>query len=93
MEETADATLTSDDGDGMKEASHAGVCRFAVVNPRKSKQLHGKETGEKRTYSVVLILSNGVTASNDSVTPAPKPAMTVRGPDILPSASDSKALY
>lgn len=37
------------------------------------------------THSVVLMLSVGVTASNDSVTPAPNPAMTVRGPEILPS--------
>jgi hypothetical protein len=39
------------------------------------------------TDRVVLIDSNGVTASRDSVTPAPKPAITVRGPEIFPSAS------
>lgn len=38
-------------------------------------------------YKVVLMLSNGVTASNDSVNPAPKPAITVRGPEIFPLAS------
>lgn len=48
---------------------------------------------DEGAYSVVLILSNGVTASKDSVTPAPKPAITVRGPEILPSASASNALY
>jgi hypothetical protein len=39
------------------------------------------------------MLSNGVTASNDSVAPAPKPAITVAGPDTLPSASASMFLY
>lgn len=39
------------------------------------------------------MLSVGVTASRDSVTPAPKPASTVRGPLSLPSASASKRLY
>jgi hypothetical protein len=39
------------------------------------------------------MLSNGVTASNDSVTPAPKPANTVLGPDNFPSSSTSKFLY
>jgi len=39
------------------------------------------------------MLSVGVTAMRDSVTPAPKPAMTVRGPETLPSASASRVLY
>ena len=39
------------------------------------------------------MLSNGVTANRDSVAPAPKPAMTVRGPDTLPSGSASSDLY
>jgi hypothetical protein len=43
-------------------------------------------------YNCVLILSNGVTAKRDSVTPAPNPAITVRGPDILPFSSSSKDL-
>lgn len=38
------------------------------------------------------MLSVGVTASSDSVTPAPKPARTVRGPDSLPFSSASKLL-
>lgn len=42
---------------------------------------------------MVLMLSVGVTARRDSVTPAPKPASTVRGPDILPSASARSFLY
>ena len=46
-----------------------------------------------RTDSCVLILSNGVTASKLSVIPAPKPAITVPGPDIFPSASDRRLLY
>ena len=44
-------------------------------------------------YRVVLMLSVGVTARRDSVTPAPKPARTVRGPVILPSASARSFLY
>lgn len=47
---------------------------------------------EELAYNVVLILSNGVTASNDSVTPAPKPAMTVRGPEMWPFSSCSMDL-
>jgi hypothetical protein len=46
-----------------------------------------------KTNKVVLILSNGVTASRDSVTPAPNPAITVLGPDIFPFESCSNALY
>ena len=45
------------------------------------------------TDSVVLILSNGVTANKDSVIPAPKPAITVLGPDSLPDSSCSIVLY
>ena len=45
------------------------------------------------TYSCVFILSNGVTASSDSVAPAPNPAITVAGPETLPSASASMFLY
>lgn len=45
------------------------------------------------TNKVVLILSKGVTAKRLSVTPAPKPAITVRGPEIFPSASSSMDLY
>ena len=44
------------------------------------------------TYIWVFMLSNGVTASKDSVAPAPKPAMTVRGPETLPSASARRVL-
>jgi hypothetical protein len=44
-------------------------------------------------HKVVLMLSNGVTASNDSVIPAPKPAITVLGPDMLPVSSCNIALY
>lgn len=45
------------------------------------------------TYSCVLMLSVGVTASRLSVTPAAKPATAARGPDTLPSASASSRLY
>ncbi len=47
----------------------------------------------EETHKVVLILSNGVTANTDSVIPAPKPATTVRGPDILPDSSCRRVLY
>jgi hypothetical protein len=52
-----------------------------------------KENGTRDADSCVLILSNGVTASKDSVAPAPKPAMTFAGPETLPSASASIDLY
>ena len=35
----------------------------------------------------VLMLSKGVTASRDSVMPAPNPAITVLGPEMLPASS------
>ena len=38
------------------------------------------------------MLSNGVTASNDSVIPAPIPAITVLGPEILPASSCKRDL-
>jgi hypothetical protein len=44
-------------------------------------------------YSCVFMLSKGVTARRDSVAPAPKPAITVAGPETLPSASASRFLY
>lgn len=46
-----------------------------------------------KTHNVVFILSNGVTANKDSVIPAPKPAITVLGPDILPNSSCNNVLY
>jgi hypothetical protein len=47
----------------------------------------------RSSTSCVFIDSEGVTASNDSVTPAPNPAATVRGPDICPFSSESICLY
>lgn len=44
-------------------------------------------------HSCVFMLSNGVTASNDSVAPAPNPAITVAGPETFPSASASIFRY
>lgn len=44
-------------------------------------------------HNCVLILSKGVTANRDSVAPAKKPAITVAGPDIVPSALASMDLY
>ena len=91
LEEAPEAALAGYDGNGVEEAAHAGFRGLSVVDSV------GHELdcfGEEREmYNVVLMLSNGVTASNDSVTPAPKPAITVRGPDILPFASCNRALY
>jgi hypothetical protein len=39
------------------------------------------------------MLSNGVTARRDSVTPAPKPAITLAAPVTFPSLSARKDLY
>lgn len=40
----------------------------------------------------VLMDSNGVTANTDSITPAPRPASTVRGPDIRPVCGSERTL-
>lgn len=95
MEEAAEAALAGYDGDGVEEAAHAGGGAFSVVDSVDSLTLYFRKEGkgEREVYNVVLILSNGVTASNDSVTPAPNPAMTVLGPEIFPSASCSMDLY
>lgn len=53
------------------------------MNPRAGR----RQLQMDMTDSCVLMLSNGVTAMRDSVKPAPKPAMTVRGPEILPFSS------
>ena len=45
------------------------------------------------SYNWVFILSKGVTAKSDSVTPAPKPAITFAGPDTLPFLSAKNPLY
>ena len=40
----------------------------------------------------VLMDSNGVTANTDSIMPAPRPASTMRGPDIRPVCGSERAL-
>lgn len=45
------------------------------------------------THSWVFMLSVGVTASKDSVTPAAKPARAARGPLTVPSGSARRRLY
>lgn len=55
-----------------------------IIKHRKAKR--------RLTNSWVLILSKGVTAKSDSVKPAPNPAITVLGPDILPFSSCSNDL-
>lgn len=95
LEEASKAALARNDGHGVEEAAHARFGRFSVVDTTARCQNNGqhKSSEPHNTHSVVLMLSNGVTASSDSVTPAPKPAITVRGPEMLPSASASIFLY
>lgn len=80
----------------MEEASHAWVGGFAVVDSAGGEMLLAFESRtcrfEEETHRVVFMLSKGVTASNDSVIPAPSPAMTVLGPDIWPASSCSRVL-
>jgi hypothetical protein len=81
----------------VEEAAQAGLGGFAVIDAGESGW--GSVTGwvgkgeEEGAHRVVLMLSVGVTARRDSVTPAPKPARTVLGPVILPSASARSLLY
>lgn len=80
----------------MQEAAHTRIRRLAIVD---ASMIDGLSQGAKcwirgqLTYRVVLMLSKGVTASSDSVIPAPNPAITVLGPDILPSSSCNRVLY
>jgi len=91
LEETCDASLAGDNRNCVEEAAHSRVGALAVID---SIAVRTKWQSLKRDlYNVVLILSNGVTANSDSVTPAPKPAMTVLGPEIFPSASCNIDLY
>jgi hypothetical protein len=80
----------------VEEASHAWVNGFAVVDSARRGMLLAYDCRTcgliEEAHSVVLMLSNGVTASNDSVIPAPNPAMTVLGPDIWPASSCSRVL-
>jgi hypothetical protein len=92
LEEPSDASFASDDGDCVKESSHSRVGALAIVDSIAFRYHTVAET-VGITYNVVLILSNGVTASKLSVTPAPNPAITVLGPEIFPSASCNRDLY
>jgi hypothetical protein len=56
LEEAADAALAVDDGDGVQEAAHAGVGRFAVVDAveksvLETRKQRGNEGRERRTES------------------------------------------
>lgn len=96
LEETPDAALSENDGGAVKEAAHPGIRRLAIVDASTGLMISARLAGRNKgllTYRVVLILSKGVTASSDSVIPAPKPAITVRGPDIRPCSSCSRVLY
>jgi hypothetical protein len=75
----------------VEEASHPRVGRFSVVYP--ARPLKRVNSVKLFTDNWVLMLSVGVTAKRDSVTPAPKPAMTFPGPDTLPFSSARKDLY
>ena len=96
LEEAAEATFAEDDGGAVEEAAHAGGGGFAVVDSAVrdvsgSGVLFAGSDGVGR-YRVVFMLSKGVTASNDSVIPAPNPAMTVLGPEMLPASSCRRVL-
>jgi hypothetical protein len=87
LKETANAAFAEDDRNGMEETAHSGGGGFPVVDPgglvlEIMVERLGSVRREMVTYKVVLILSNGVTANKLSVNPAPKPAMTVLGPEI-----------
>lgn len=93
LEEASDAFFARDDRGSVEEALHSGVCGFSVVDAVLLWSVGVYFSGTKHSlenhnvYICVFILSNGVTASRDSVTPVPRPASTVAGPDIFPSAS------
>jgi hypothetical protein len=77
----------------VEEPSHSWIRAFSIVDPGDSISSDQLSYVKKESYSVVLMLSNGVTASRDSVKPAPNPAMTVLGPEIFPFSSCSIDLY
>lgn len=78
----------------MEEASHSWVLAFSIVDSVSLVSANVQDTvAEVFSHSCVLILSKGVTANSDSVAPAKKPAMTVAGPDTVPSAAASIDLY
>lgn len=62
-----------------------------ILLPCKKPRMRGF-SALRSSISWVLILSKGVTAKSDSVKPAPKPATTVLGPEILPFSSWRVAL-
>lgn len=78
----------------MEEASHSWILALSVVDSVSLMSAHGiHPMSDVFSHSCVLILSKGVTANSDSVAPAKKPAMTVAGPDTVPSAAASIDLY
>lgn len=91
LEETTDALLLCDDLGTVEKASHAGIRGLAIVNSMQVVSGY-KAKCWPEAYSCVFMLSNGVTANSDSVAPAPKPAITVAGPEIWPSSSASMFL-
>lgn len=90
LEKATNAFLLRNDSCAVQKPAHARHGRFAVVDAEHSSQMSAQNrytSLRAMAYSCVLILSNGVTASKDSVMPVPMPASTVLGPEILPSAS------
>ena len=88
LEKPSYSTFLKYDTRPMQEASHAWIGRLAIVDSEMEMYDQPKPLiGPQMTCIEVLMLSKGVTASNDSVMPAPNPAITVLGPEILPVSS------
>jgi hypothetical protein len=85
LEEALDTSLLEDDLAAMQEPAHARVSRLAVVDPELLENAPTRK--DQGAHNWVLMLSKGVTAKRDSVNPAPNPATTVLGPEILPFSS------
>lgn len=95
LEEASNAALLPDNLAAMKESIHTRFSSLSVIDPANSAMSVMSHQGRGNIRSAdncVLILSNGVTATRDSVKPAPNPATTVLGPEILPFSSWREAL-
>jgi hypothetical protein len=78
----------------MKKSSHSWVLAFGVVDSVEQESADGQHFCHRVIpHNCVLMLSKGVTANRDSVAPAKNPAITVAGPDTVPSAPASIVLY
>ena len=93
LEETSDSFLSGDDHGAMQETPHSRFGQLSIVDSTLLLRTADQNYRQGLPYSWVLILPKGVTARSDSVTPAPNPAITLPGPDTLPSASARRDLY